>query len=81
MSAAEAPSGTIVFTVSSTGDQVMEFYLHGEDGLRIVGEVENIGPGLSRDLVVQAKPGLIDVSVGNASFAVTDSDSSVAPIP
>ena len=37
--------------------QVTEFYLLGEDGLRIVGEVENIGPGLTRDLVVQAAPG------------------------
>ena len=37
--------------------QVTEFYLLGEDGLRIVGEVENIGPGLARDLVVRAAPG------------------------
>ena len=29
---------------------------YAEDGLRIVGEVENIGPGLSRDLVVNAGP-------------------------
>ena len=34
-----------------------EFYLLAEDGLRIVGEVENIGPGLNRALVVAAPAG------------------------
>ena len=57
LSAAEAPSGTITFQVKNTGDEATEFYLLGEDGVRIVGEVENIGPGLTRDLVVQAQPG------------------------
>ena len=31
--------------MTNDGSQVTEFYLLGEDGLRIVGEVENIGPG------------------------------------
>ena len=53
----EAPSGNLVFNVTNSGNEVTEFYLLGEDGLRIIGEVENIGPGLSRDLVVQAGPG------------------------
>ena len=44
VSAAEAPSGTLTFNVTNDGSQVTEFYLLGEDGLRIVGEVENIGP-------------------------------------
>ena len=57
VSAAEAPSGNLRFNVTNSGDQVTEFYLLAEDGLRIVGEVENIGPGLSRDLVVQLSPG------------------------
>ena len=51
------PRATSCSRVENTGDQVTEFYLYGEDGLRIVGEVENIGPGLSRDLVVRAAPG------------------------
>jgi iron uptake system component EfeO len=38
------------------GTQVTEFYLLGEDGLRIVAEVENVGPQLSRQLVVNARP-------------------------
>lgn len=53
----EAPSGTVTFTVTNTGSAATEFYLYGEDGQQIVGEVENIGPGLSRDLVVTVEPG------------------------
>jgi len=53
----EAPSGTLVFTVTNTGSQTTEFYLYGEDGETVVAEVENIGPGLSRDMVVEAEPG------------------------
>ena len=82
VSAAEAPSGTISFVVTNSGDQVTEFYLLGDDGLRIVGEAENIGPGISRTLVVQAgagdyftvcKPGMVGAGVGKAAFTVTDS--------
>ena len=57
LSATEAPAGTLTFDVTNTGSQVTEFYLLGEDGLRIVGEVENIGPGLTRELVVNAPAG------------------------
>ena len=57
VSTTEAASGTLTFTVTNDGQDVTEFYLLGEDGLRVVSEVENIGPGLSRDLVVQARPG------------------------
>ncbi|MBH0131251.1 iron uptake system protein EfeO [Salinibacterium sp. NK8237] len=82
VSATEAPSGNLVFSVTNSGDQVTEFYLLADDGLRIVGEVENIGPGISRDLVVLAqpgdyftvcKPGMIGEGVGTAAFTVTDS--------
>ena len=82
VSASEAPSGNVVFTVSNSGDQVTEFYLLADDGLRIVGEVENIGPGIERNLVVQArpgdyftvcKPGMIGAGIGKSAFTVTDS--------
>ncbi len=77
----EAPSGTLAFNVTNTGSQVTEFYLLADDGLRIVGEVENIGPGLTRDLVVLAqpgsyftacKPGMVGDGIRSA-FTVTDS--------
>ena len=52
------------------------------DGLRIVGEAKNIGPGISRDLVVLVqpgdyftvcKPGIVGEGVGKTAFTVTDS--------
>ena len=83
VSANEAPAGSIRFSVTNSGDQVTEFYLLAEDGLRIVGEAENIGPGLSRDLVVQldagsyftaCKPGMTGDGVGKAEFTATKTD-------
>ena len=52
VSATEADSGTVRFAVTNAGDDVTEFYLLGDDGLRVISEVENVGPGLTRDLVV-----------------------------
>jgi iron uptake system component EfeO len=52
-----APGGNLVFDVENTGSKVTEFYLLAADGLRILSEVENIGPGLTRKLVVTAKEG------------------------
>ncbi|HAM22706.1 MAG TPA: PbrT family lead (Pb2+) uptake porter, partial [Actinobacteria bacterium] len=57
LAVAEAPAGTISFKVTNNGDQVTEFYLLGDDGLRVISEAENIGPGLSRELVAQATEG------------------------
>lgn len=57
LSATKAPSGRLVFKVKNTGTKVTEFYLYAADGKRIVGEAENIGPGLSRNLVVNADAG------------------------
>ncbi|MFB2597736.1 iron uptake system protein EfeO [Herbiconiux sp. P17] len=80
VSASTATSGTLTFSVTNSGDQVTEFYLLADDGLRIIGEVENVGPGISRDLVVQAqpgdyftvcKPGMVGDGIGRASFTVS----------
>ena len=79
VSTTSAPGGTLKFNVKNDGSEVTEFYLLAEDGLRIVGEVENIGPGLSRDLVVIApegkyftacKPGMAGDGI-QAAFTVT----------
>ena len=87
VSADEAPSGNVTFSVTNDGSDVTEFYLLGEDGLRIVSEVENIGPGLTRDLVVQVrpgsyftacKPGMVGTGI-RAPFTVTDSGAEVGP--
>lgn len=87
VSATSVPAGPVTFSVTNDGDDVTEFYLLGEDGLRVVAEVENIGPGLSRDLVAQVRPGTYFTSckpgmVGDgirAEFTVTESDSAVTP--
>lgn len=57
VSADHAPAGTLRFTVKNNGSKVNEFYLMSEGGKKVVGEVEDIGPGLSRNLVVQADAG------------------------
>ncbi|MDT7640105.1 MAG: iron uptake system component EfeO, partial [Pseudonocardiales bacterium] len=44
VSKAEAPAGKITFEIANKGTKVTEFYLYGT-GDRIMGEVENIGPG------------------------------------
>lgn len=80
VSAAGATSGTLNFDVKNTSSQVSEFYLLAEDGLRIIGEVENIAPGASRTLTLVAqpgnyftlcKPGMIGDGVGKAAFTVS----------
>jgi iron uptake system component EfeO len=80
-SSTAASSGTVVFSVTNDGDQVTEFYVLGSDEQRVVSELENIGPGLSRDLIVSlspgdyftaCKPGMAGERVGVAAFTVTD---------
>jgi iron uptake system component EfeO len=57
LSSTSVPSGTLTFAVTNSGNKVTEFYLYGEDGKRIIGEVENIGPGITRELVLKVEPG------------------------
>ena len=53
VSATTAESGTLTFDVTNDSGQTSEFYLLADDGLRIVGEVENIAPSASRTLTVE----------------------------
>ncbi len=80
VSSGTAASGTLTFEVTNDSSQVTEFYLLASDGLRIVGEVENIAPAASRTLTVVAqpgdyftlcKPGMIGEGVGRTAFSVT----------
>lgn len=57
VSATEIKAGNTVFNVTNDGSQVTEFYILAEDGLRIISEVENIGPGITRDLTVTLSEG------------------------
>lgn len=81
VSTTSASSGNLTFAVKNEGTEVTEFYLLAQDGLRIIGEVENIGPGISRNLVVTApagkyttacKPGMQGDGI-RASFEVKES--------
>ncbi len=81
LTADTAPAGNVVFKVKNTGSKVTEFYLYAKDGKRIVGEVENVGPGLSRSLVVNmaagsyvpaCKPGMTGKGI-RSTFTVTPS--------
>lgn len=80
VSADTAESGTTSFEITNDGDIVTEFYVLGEDGLRIAAEQENIAPGASATLTVSlqpgdyftaCKPGLRGANVGETAFTVT----------
>ena len=79
-------AGTHIFAVTNAGAKVTEFYVYGA-GDRVMGEVENITPGLSRELRVElpagsyqmaCKPGMIGdgiravVTVSGSSPALTE---------
>ncbi len=52
-----APESKIVFKVTNDGSDVTEVYFLRGDGKKVVGEVENIGPGISRNLSVEVDAG------------------------
>ena len=88
VSTASAPAGPLTFEVTNSGSKVTEFYLYSGDGKRIVGEVENIGPGLQGKLIVTAqegaylaacKPGMSGEGI-RSEFTVTEpEDGAAAP--
>jgi len=79
LSGNEGATGANTFVITNNGDKVTEFYVYGE-GERVMGEVENISPGLQRKLIVQlnepgtyqtaCKPGMVGDGL-RADFKVT----------
>jgi high-affinity iron transporter len=59
--ATSVPAGLRTLKVTNAGSQVTEVYVYGA-GDRIVGEVENIGPSTSRELVVNIAPGRYEIA-------------------
>ncbi len=57
----ELPAGTATFTVTNKGSKVTEFYVYAP-GDRVMGEVENIVPGLSRDMLVELPAGTYETA-------------------
>ncbi len=88
VSATKLKAGPSTFKITNSGSKVTEFYIYAA-GDRIMGEVENIGPGLSRNLVVDlpkgryqgaCKPGMVGDGIrqtltvtGNAATSLSDS--------
>ncbi len=74
-----ANAGNVTFEITNKGTKVTEFYLYAE-GDRIMGEVENIAPGLNRRLIVEVaeagkyqtacKPGMTGTGI-RGEFTVT----------
>ncbi|MQA35436.1 iron uptake system protein EfeO [Modestobacter roseus] len=52
----ELEAGVHQFTVTNSGSKVTEFYVYA-DGDRVMGEVENIAPGVARDLRLELPAG------------------------
>jgi len=89
VSTSKLDAGPSTFKVTNKGSKVTEFYVYA-DGDRIMGEVENVGPGLSRELVVDlpkgtyegaCKPGMIGDGIrqtlnvsGEAAKPLSDSE-------
>lgn len=79
LSGTKATTGPSTFVITNNGTKVTEFYVYGE-GERVMGEVENISPGLQRKLIVQltqpgtyqtaCKPGMIGDGI-RGDFVVT----------
>ncbi|MFW0784554.1 iron uptake system protein EfeO [Gordonia sp. CPCC 206044] len=68
----DAQTGDVSFKVTNNGSKVTEFYVYGNNN-RVLGEVENIGPGLSGNLTVEVtdpgtytvacKPGMVGTGI------------------
>ena len=73
-------AGVHQFTVTNTGSTVTEFYVYA-DGDRVMGEVENIAPGVARELRVElpagdyevtCKPGMVGDGIRSALTVTGD---------
>ncbi|MEV0358632.1 iron uptake system protein EfeO [Nocardia sp. NPDC050697] len=74
-----AGTGTVSFRITNNGSKISEFYVYGT-GDRVIGEIENIGPGLTRQLIVAVpdpgtyqtacKPGMVGDGIRH-DFTVT----------
>jgi uncharacterized cupredoxin-like copper-binding protein len=59
-------AGGTTFAVTNTGSKVTEVYVYGDNGsgefTKVVSEVENIGPGTSRDMTVDLAAGEYEIA-------------------
>ncbi|MFF4415245.1 iron uptake system protein EfeO [Streptosporangium sp. NPDC001559] len=57
----EVTAGTSTFTITNAGSKVTEFYVYAP-GDRVMGEVENIVPGLTREVIVELPAGAYETA-------------------
>ncbi|MDR3664865.1 MAG: peptidase M75 family protein, partial [Mycobacterium sp.] len=79
LSQTSAGTGPSTFVITNNGSKVTEFYVYGA-GDRVMGEIENVSPGLQRKLIVQlpepgtyrtaCKPGMVGDGI-RGDFTVT----------
>jgi iron uptake system component EfeO len=65
LSQTELPAGSTTFAVTNDGSKVTEVYVYAKSGdafTKVLSEVENIGPGTSRDLDVDLSAGSYEVA-------------------
>ena len=58
-------AGKVTFAVKNTGSKVTEVYVYGRNGdefNKVISEVENIGPGTSRDMTVTLNAGTYEIA-------------------
>jgi len=74
VASSDLEAGVHQFTVTNTGSKVTEFYVYA-DGDRVMGEVENIAPGVARELRIElpagdyetaCKPGMVGDGIRSA---------------
>jgi iron uptake system component EfeO len=58
---AQVAAGTSTFSITNGGSKVTEFYVYAP-GDRVMAELENIVPGLTRDLIAELPPGTYETA-------------------
>ena len=87
LSSTTAAAGVVTFKVTNSGEVMNEFYVYDEAGTTILAEVENIGPGLSRELTAELPAGTVTTACRpngtgdgiRAPFTVTAGTASPVP--
>lgn len=65
LSTSSADAGGFVFDVTNNGNEITEVYVYGETNsefTKVVSEVENIGPGVSRSMTADLTAGTYEVA-------------------
>ncbi|WP_020108843.1 iron uptake system protein EfeO [Nocardia sp. 348MFTsu5.1] len=85
----DAETGMVSFNITNNGSKITEFYVYGSNN-RVLGEVENIGPGLTGKLAVEivepgtyvtaCKPGMVGTGI-QQELNVTGETKEKAEIP